>query len=74
MNVRDTIFDLLPASVAENMVKLHAPFAGDYGIFHNKGFSFSDVSNIYNAASMHISWSEKFSDENLIAVAALPAG
>jgi hypothetical protein len=76
MRVRDTIFDLLPTSVAEKMIgsKVHIPFSGSYGIFRNRGFSFSDVSKTYDAASMHITWSKKLSDENLIAVAALPAG
>jgi hypothetical protein len=72
----DTVFDLLPVSVSEKMVssKLHVPLSGTCGIFRNKGFSFSDVSKTYDLASMHITWSKKLSDENLFAVAALPAG
>jgi ubiquinone/menaquinone biosynthesis C-methylase UbiE len=71
--VRDAIFDLLPTAVTEKMVRLHIPFSGSYGIFRNKGFSLSDVSKTYEGAFMHITWSKKFSDENLIAVTALPA-
>jgi ubiquinone/menaquinone biosynthesis C-methylase UbiE len=73
MKVRDAIFDLLPAAVTEKMVMLHIPFSSSYGMFRNKGFSLSDVSKTYEGASMHITWSEKFSDENLVAVTAVPA-
>lgn len=73
-NVRDTLFDSLPTLVREKMLKskLFVPFSWGYGLFWNKGFSFSNISEIYDAASMHIIWLKKLSDENLIAVAARP--
>lgn len=73
MKVRDAIFDLLPVAVTEKMNGLHLPTSDSYGIFRNKGFSLSDVSKTYEGASMRITWSEKFSDECLIAVTAVPA-
>jgi ubiquinone/menaquinone biosynthesis C-methylase UbiE len=69
---RDTLFDLLPTAITQRMDHLQVPCAGGYGIFHNKGFSFSEVSKIYDAASMQITWSKRFSDANHIAVTATP--
>lgn len=70
----DAVFDSLPTSVREKMFKskLHIPFFNYYGLFWNKGFSFSDISEIYDTASMHIIWLKKLSDENLFAVATRP--
>jgi len=68
--VRDMVFDALPGAVARKAARLGVPCARGYGLFRNRGFTFSEIYGIYDMASMRIIWSHKFAERQIIAVVA----
>ena len=74
MRIMDSVFDLLPTKITKRIVASGRMkfLSSSYGLYHNRGFSLSRLTNIFDDANMRIAWSKKLDDENQIAVTAIP--
>ncbi len=72
MRVRDSILSMLPKPITQTIVNLGLPLSGMYGLYWNKGFSFSELSAIYSDTGMEIIDCKWLKERFLVAITASP--